>query len=74
MKALIILPAFAIASILHSCNKDNDCYDPVMEQEHSGICTSDCPGVCGCDGNFYCNECVANSKGIRVVSDGPCDE
>jgi hypothetical protein len=25
-------------------------------------CTADCPGVCGCDGNFYCNVDTSDSK------------
>ena len=31
-------------------------------------CTADCPGVCGCDGKFYCNACGANAAGIDVSS------
>jgi hypothetical protein len=26
----------------------------------------DCPGVVGCDGKNYCNECIARTQGIRV--------
>ena len=33
-------------------------------------CDADCPGVCGCDGNFYCNECVANGAGVDVADGG----
>jgi hypothetical protein len=35
-------------------------------------CDADCPGVCGCDGNFYCNECVANAQGIDTSGDTSC--
>ena len=28
------------------------------------ICTADCPGVCGCDGTFYCNACDAQRLGV----------
>lgn len=30
------------------------------------VCTSDCPGVCGCDGRWYCNECLANAAGVSI--------
>lgn len=54
--------------IMFSCNKGEDkCYDRKLDKSHSGICTADCPGVIGCDGNLYCNECVANSQGIKIV-------
>jgi hypothetical protein len=40
-------------------------------------CPRDCPGVCGCDGEFYCNECNANSMGVNARGspspDGSCD-
>lgn len=29
-------------------------------------CPLDCPGACGCDGQFYCNECLANLAGVAV--------
>jgi hypothetical protein len=31
------------------------------------ICPADCPGVCGCDGRFYCNACTAQSMGTDDV-------
>lgn len=50
---------------LSSCSKD--CYDKELEEQFYTIdCTADCPGVTGCDGKTYCNECMANSQGIRV--------
>jgi hypothetical protein len=57
-------------SFLGACS--SDCYDAQMEAAHSGICPQDCPGVCGCDGKTYCNECIANSQGIKVDKDEPC--
>ena len=36
------------------------------------ICTMDYSPVCGCDGQTYSNECVANSKGISASYEGPC--
>ncbi|MFT3764644.1 MAG: hypothetical protein QM820_03865 [Minicystis sp.] len=38
-----------------------------------GGCPADCPGVCGCDGQFYCNACGAHAAGTDV-SAGPCTE
>jgi len=60
---------------LFSCDKpiDDGCYSSELEENHSGICTTDCPGVCGCDGVTYCNECNANAAGITEVTPGPCD-
>lgn len=51
-----------------SCKKDKPtCYDPSLERKAKGSpCLADCPGVTGCDGKFYCNECEANIKGIKI--------
>lgn len=35
-------------------------------------CTADCPGVCGCDGTFYCNECTANAMGVDITGGLEC--
>lgn len=52
---------------LTACKKDTKCYDAQLYDLHKNdICTQDCPGVTGCDGKAYCNECIANSKGIRI--------
>ncbi len=69
-----MIPIIAVVTILaiYSCNKHDDCYNAQMARNHSGGCTTDCPGICGCDGNTYCNECEANRVGISKVSDGPC--
>jgi len=35
-------------------------------------CTDDCPGVCGCNGMFYCNACEANRAGTDIYPTGTC--
>ncbi len=56
---------FSASVFLLSCNKD--CYDAELAKQYeSALCTQDCPGVKGCDGKTYCNECIANSHGIRI--------
>jgi hypothetical protein len=37
-------------------------------------CTADCPGVCGCDGTFYCNACTAHQAGTDDVPSGTCGD
>ncbi|EYF08456.1 hypothetical protein [Chondromyces apiculatus] len=37
-------------------------------------CELDCPGVCGCDAQFYCNECYARMAGNDVSSTVLCDD
>ncbi len=37
-----------------------------MKKNHSGVCQDNCPGVVGCDGLTYCNECDAARNGIVV--------
>lgn len=66
--ALFLVLTFTILLVfLSSCRKENRCYDEALYQKHKNdICTMDCPGVIGCDGKTYCNECIARTKGIRV--------
>lgn len=63
---LAMVAMLLIASLFTSCKKDN-CFDQALYDEwHDKGCTTDCPGVVGCDGKTYCNECEANRNGIRV--------
>lgn len=66
MSGLFLLLLLATSA----CRKDHptcNCYDEeLFQQRKDSYCTTDCPGVTGCDGKFYCNECEANRKGIRV--------
>ncbi|WP_437475893.1 hypothetical protein WME75_24860 [Sorangium sp. So ce1014] len=39
-----------------------------------GGCPADCPGVCGCDGQFYCNACGAHQAGVDVSESTSCLE
>ena len=36
------------------------------------LCPDSCPGVCGCDGQFYCNSCDAAVAGVDVTGDKSC--
>lgn len=39
-----------------------------------GACPKDCPGVCGCDGKFYCNACEAHAAGTDDAPTGSCSD
>jgi hypothetical protein len=41
-------------------------------QPRPQVCTTDCPGVCGCDGRFYCNSCLAHSAGTDDSPNRDC--
>jgi len=62
------------------CQPDEYCDLPGESCEGLGVCAprpdgcdDDCPGVCGCDGQFYCNACGAFSAGVDVSSEPFCD-
>ncbi len=59
---------FVSLLFFQSCKKDKNCYDEnLYNQFKNTACIFDCIGVKGCDGKTYCNECVANSAGIRII-------
>lgn len=70
MKSRIYFSILCVTATLAlgACKKtERSCYDETLrEQWKDAFCTADCPGVVGCDGNTYCNECEANRQGIRV--------
>jgi hypothetical protein len=69
MRYAQIIP-IALITLLMGCTKEGGCPDERMRKQHrDDICTMDCPGVCGCDGRSYCNECIARREGVTVV---PC--
>jgi len=35
-------------------------------------CPENCPGVCGCNGSFYCNACYAHQDGQDITGDLSC--
>lgn len=52
--------------LLMACDRageNHPCYDSSID--HDGICHTDCPGIKGCDGETYCNECEAARHGIK---------
>lgn len=72
MKAFIHIGLFALALV--ACTKETDCHDPALEAAYRDkACTMDCPGVCGCDGKTYCNDCIARQHGIPRTTPGPCN-
>lgn len=61
------------------CPTDSFCSTPDGQCDAPGQCLpkpdgcfTDCTGVCGCDGNFYCNACEANAAGVGVSGETDC--
>ena len=65
LSSLVILLLFVC--LLTSCSRLSTCFDKELYKSMKGKgCQDDCPGVTGCNGKMYCNECEANKKGIRI--------
>lgn len=65
----ILLAVAAVPLAFISCQKQKSCYDANLEAYwQNRACTTDCPGVTGCDGKTYCNECDANRAGVHVIN------
>jgi hypothetical protein len=63
LKKGILIMVLALAGF--ACNKSSSCYDAELAKANETVlCTQDCPGFKGCDGNNYCNECIAAGHGI----------
>jgi len=71
---------------VRTCLNNTDCmsgeYCAKTESacDDTGVCDpmpDSCPGilspVCGCNGNSFASECLANLKGVSVDRAGPCD-
>lgn len=67
-----------------ACGDDGYCLFPADapcgDGGVAGVCTArprgckrDCPAVCGCEGEFYCNACVAHAQGRAVRHAGRCE-
>lgn len=68
MKTLLFYSLVVMGVLISACHKgEHACYSRQLEKEYKDkFCTADCPGVVGCDGKSYCNECEANRKGIKL--------
>lgn len=63
-----VLPGLLLTLILTTSCMVDSCYDEeVYQANKDNACPQDCPGVTGCDGKTYCNECVALGQGISVI-------
>lgn len=65
MKFSFLFIVLLFLTISSSCKKEqvhHPCYDRTLVT--NSPCPTDCPGFIGCDGNTYCNECIAAKQGI----------
>ncbi|MGE0786036.1 MAG: fibrinogen-like YCDxxxxGGGW domain-containing protein [Sandaracinaceae bacterium] len=69
-----------------TCTSHADCTAPALCVPPDGVCggvatcqtpptdcSRECTIVCGCDGNDYCNECIAHRQGQSVSHPGSCE-
>ena len=59
------------ASCFGFCNTNQTCGEGVCLSAPLQ-CTGECDGVCGCDGNYYCNACLAHSAFVDVEAGATC--
>ena len=64
MEKLMLIVVLGFGTL--ACGKNSTCFDADLKKEYeAAFCTEDCPGIKGCDGKNYCNECIAAREGIR---------
>jgi len=67
LTSLIIAAIFTL-SVFSACKKEKSCFSASLKNTYKDkFCTMDCPGVLGCDGKTYCNECIAAKEGISII-------
>lgn len=68
MKQFFITTLLLLCFVACKKTLPSSCYDKSYHESHKNdICTLDCPGVTGCDGKTYCNECIMHTNGIKTT-------
>lgn len=62
MREVFVVFAFLVSVLTMGCKMSTGCFDQNLYDQNKGdACPENCPGVKGCDGETYCNECIPNS-------------